>query len=205
MNASARSEMSVAVTCSAWCRRWKVWMPQPVPRSRALATWRRTVVCTSVVEACPIPRTWSWRSTPALLVRGEVAGHPELGAAAAVLIGVPAVRPQVRFRLQQVLCRDQRRLFTPIGRARLQQPELHQAVGPDSRQGGVERLRASAVRPGARDARRRRAPPSLTVRCVTLRRSLEGAPVTISAGMSWSRSSARYADSPSSSATPSSV
>ena len=155
VNARARSEMSVAVTCSAWCSRWKVWMPQPVPRSRALATCRRAVTWTRVVEACPIPRTWSWRRTPgrwwaarSLATQRSAPPLPVFPLA----VGLPAVRPQVHLRLDQARPR------------RLHKPQFQQALGTDAGEGGVERRRGLRFgqQPEAHDAgerRRRRAFP----------------------------------------------
>jgi hypothetical protein len=64
-----------------------------------------------------------------LLVRREVAGHPQFGAAAAVFINVPAVGPQVG-------CGGQER---GAGNG-LHQPQYQQALRADSWQGGVERF-----------------------------------------------------------------
>ena len=61
-NASARVEMSVTVTCPACQPRCRACTPHPVPRSSARSTAGRGVHEASVVEAPPMPRTWSSRS-----------------------------------------------------------------------------------------------------------------------------------------------
>ena len=162
----------MAVTCSAWCSRWKVWMPQPVPRSRALATCRRAVTCTRVVDAWPIPSTWSWRRTPARWCAARsLATQRSAPPPRRPSHRVPAVGPQVHLGLHQPGADG------PSGHGSRAPVPAARRCGP--REGGVERLRASAAPRGARAVRRRRAPPSSG--------SPEGAPVTISAGMSWSR------------------
>jgi hypothetical protein len=64
-----------------------------------------------------------------LLVRSKVAGHPQFGPAAAVLVRIPAVGPEVRLGGQP-----------PRAGNGLQQPQLQQALDADARQGGVERF-----------------------------------------------------------------
>ena len=191
VNARARSEMSVAVTCSAWCSRWKVWMPQPVPRSRArghvppdgglhqgggrLADAQHMVVAQDARA----------------LVRGEVAGHPQVRPAAADCSFAFGRRPSRRAAGPALAAQQARR--------RARAPAAPAPAGPRC---GCPEGRRRAVRSSCGSARSQSRTTAASAAVVSPPRAR---PVTISAGISWSRLRAECAASPSSSATPSTV
>ena len=122
------------------------------------------------------------------LVGREVAGHPEVCSAGAGPVlphgRVPAVRPEVHLRLDQVPARGS---TSPS------------SMRPFVRMPGRAASSVAARCGSARSQRR------TTAASAAVAGSPRARPVTISAGMSWSRLRAECAASPSSSATPSTV
>src|SRR5690625_1359901 len=80
-NASARAETSVATTRVLWRVACSACTPQPVPRSSTCPRGRRSVMPASVVEAAPIPSTWSGAScSPVVSSVGSEATHHRCAA-----------------------------------------------------------------------------------------------------------------------------
>ena len=59
VSAPALAERSVATTRPQWVARYRAWMPQPHPRSRAEPTRSRIVCPSRLRDAPPMPSTWS--------------------------------------------------------------------------------------------------------------------------------------------------
>ena len=59
VSAPALAERSVATTRPQWVARYRAWMPQPHPRSRAESARSRIVCPSRLRDAPPMPSTWS--------------------------------------------------------------------------------------------------------------------------------------------------